>query len=318
MTSTQRRVVRTITRLFGAGPKDGERHCEVNGPESPPLPDGRTVRLGNRGETFVRELAGPPGSVPVVLLHGWGLTADTNFVDVYEKLSDRHRVIAPDVRMHGRASRAGGFTLTDAGDDVIALLNALEIDRAILCGYSMGGGIAADVVSRYPERVAGTVISGTAACYTERWRDRILFLSLKALRPLTAAGIDPHPSPLLLMVTSRHSRISAERRRWARRELARNSLSDVLSVGLHIPTVDLRPRLARATRRPCEYLLLACDRLCHPQMQHELAELLGAHICSLDKDHDVPINDPLRFAEAVGGAVDRLDDQLASGRSLPA
>src|SRR6516165_7096116 len=85
----------------------------------PSLPGGRMVRLGERGETFVRELADPAGSLPVVLLHGWMLTADANFVDVYEPLSRWHRVIAPDVRMHGRGSRTGGFTLTDAGDDVI-------------------------------------------------------------------------------------------------------------------------------------------------------------------------------------------------------
>ena len=309
MTRPHLRIIRSVARLFGSA---------RNSAEAPPLPTGRMVRLGDHGETFVRELAGPSGSVPVVLLHGWSLTADVNFVDVYARLSERHRVIAPDVRMHGRASRAGGFTLTDAGDDVIALLDVLGIDRAILCGYSMGGGIAADVVSRYPERVAGTVISGTAACYTSRWRDRVLFRSLKALHPLTTIGIDPHPGPLLLALTSRHSRVSKERKRWLRQQVAVNSLSDVLSVGLHIPTVDLRPRLTAATRRPSEYVLLTRDNLCHPAMQRELAELLGAHVCSFDKDHDFPINDPVRFAEAVVGAVGRLDDRLESGRSLPA
>jgi len=276
------------------------------------------VRLGERGETFVRELAGPAGSLPVVLLHGWMLTADANFVDVYEPLSRWHRVIAPDVRMHGRGSRTGGFTLTDAGDDVIALLDELDLNRAILCGYSMGGGIVADVVSRYPDRVAGTVISGTAACYVTRRRDRIIFRSLNALRPLAAVGIDPHPGPLLVGLNRPRTVIAAERRRWARREIARNSLSDILSVGLHIPRLDLRPRLAGATQRPCEYVLLTRDRLCHPLMQRELAELLGAHITTLDTDHDIPITDPARYAESVVGAVARLDDRLSSGRSMPA
>src|SRR5262245_42077284 len=132
---------------------------------APALPDGRIVRLGDRGETFVRELPGPAGSLPVVLLHGWTLTADLNFSEVYLPLSARHRVIAPDIRNHGRAVRAGEFLAADATDDVIALLDELGIEKAILAGYSMGGVIAADAVSRYPNRIAGTVISGSTACY---------------------------------------------------------------------------------------------------------------------------------------------------------
>ncbi|SEA61017.1 MULTISPECIES: alpha/beta hydrolase [unclassified Mycobacterium] len=284
----------------------------------PLLPNGGIVRLGERGETFVREVPGPPDSIPVVLLHGWAMTADLNYIDVYAPLSAAHRVVAPDVRMHGRGPRGGGFTLTDAADDVIALLDTLDIDRAILCGFSMGGGIAADVVERYPDRVAGTVIAGTAACYTTRLRDRMIFAGLNALRPLVAIGINPPPGLLMAMLARGTSALGAQRARWLFREYSRTTLSDVLSVSEHMPAFDLRPRLAHGVERPCEFLVLARDHVCHPQLQRELAELLGAHVTTLDADHDLPITHPERYAESLVAAVGRLDRRLNSGQLIPA
>lgn len=276
------------------------------------------VRLGERGETFVRDVPGPSGSVPVVLLHGWTWTAELNFAEVFEPLSARHRVLAPDVRMHGRAPRDRGFTLIDAGDDVIALLDELQIERAILCGYSMGGGIAADVVSRYPQRVAGTVICGTAACYTVLARDRMIFHSLRVLHPLAIAGIDPRLGVLFASAVRRRSTSLAARWAWVRTELERNSLADVLAVGRHIPTVDIRGQLAAASPRPSRYLLLTRDRLCRPRLQYELAGLLGARIIGVDADHDLPVTDPRLYAELVVEAMTGLMDDITAERSRPA
>jgi hypothetical protein len=151
-----------------------------------------------------------------------------------------------------------------------------------------------------------------------RRRDRMIFGGLNALRPLVAIGINPRPGPLLLAISGARRLVAEERLQWIRQELAQNSLADLLSVGLHIPIVDLRPRLAGAAQRPCEYVLLTSDRLCHPTMQAELAELLGAYVTTLDADHDVVITDPARYANSVVSAVVRLDDRLASGRSVPA
>lgn len=285
---------------------------------TPPLTGGRMIQLDGRGETFVRQLSGPSDSVPVILLHGWAMTADVNYVDVYEPLSSSHRVIAPDIRMHGHGPRDRGFTVTDAADDVIALLDVLDVDRAIICGFSMGGVITADIVARYPERVAGTVIAASAACYRNRWRDRLIFAGLTALHPLLAVGINPPPGPLLLAGARRKTDTAMQRQRWMLGELMRNRLSDIVSVSDHAQNVDLRPQLAAGTRRPSEYLLLTRDRLCHPDMQQELADLLGARTTVLDRDHDVVVTDPAEYAQLVVAAVARLDAQLESTRTVSA
>ena len=90
-------------------------------PVPPPLPSGQLHSVTGRGELFVRATPERPGAVPVVLLHGWMAAADTNFYPVFGRLGARHRVIAPDLRGHGRSLYPEvPFTLEDAADDVAA------------------------------------------------------------------------------------------------------------------------------------------------------------------------------------------------------
>src|SRR5699024_11913281 len=57
-------------------------------------------------------------------------------------------------------------------DDVIALMDALEIDVAVPVGISMGGGTAVDLALEFPERVAAVLCSGTGTSqpqFTDPW-----------------------------------------------------------------------------------------------------------------------------------------------------
>jgi pimeloyl-ACP methyl ester carboxylesterase len=283
--------------------------------QAPPLPPGRLVQLGNRGQTFVRDTGpGPAGSIPVVLLHGWSLTADVCFVDAYQPLSTAHRVIALDLRHHGRGIRAPyGYRLRDATDDVIALLDELRIETAILCGYSMGGVIAADAVSRYPHRVAGTAIVASAACYTTTARDRLIWRCFRSMRVLPRIGVNQNPGGLMSVPTRLRNRRFAARWDWARSELQATPLADVVSAAVEAARVDLRPQLEAATRRPSEMVLTTRDHLCRPAMQYALAARLGSHITEVDAGHDLPLSDPDRFTtvllEVLGNLNTRITQQ---------
>ena len=83
------------------------------------------------------------GRPAVVLLHGLGATAELNWSTTIPALSASFRVVAPDVRGHGRAvAEQHRFTLEDAADDVAALAEAMALGPFIVVGYSMGGAIA--------------------------------------------------------------------------------------------------------------------------------------------------------------------------------
>src|SRR6266511_3671793 len=129
----------------------------------PALPPGQVVGVPDRGEMFVRVARREEGDgIPILLLHGWMATADLNWFLLYEALSGRHTVIAPDLRGHGRGIRSPRpFTIEDCADDVAGLLRRLGIEKAVAVGYSMGGPVALELWRRHRELVAGLVLVTT-------------------------------------------------------------------------------------------------------------------------------------------------------------
>ena len=128
------------------------------------LPPSRTVSLDGHGEIFFRDQPGPADKPPIVLLHGWVVSADLNWFTTYGPLEEVGRVIAPDHRGHGRGARHSmPFRLADVADDIAALLRAEGTGPAIIVGYSMGGPLTQLLWQRHPDVVAGIVLCATAA-----------------------------------------------------------------------------------------------------------------------------------------------------------
>lgn len=93
---------------------------------------------------------------PIVLLHG--LTATRRYVVMGSKALERsgHRTIAYDARGHGHSSPAltpDAYTYELLAEDLRAVLDRLEIERAVLAGASMGAQTALHFALRLPERV---------------------------------------------------------------------------------------------------------------------------------------------------------------------
>jgi 3-oxoadipate enol-lactonase len=131
-------------------------------PEAPWAPPGQVIDLPERGGAFVRD-SGGEGAV-VLLLHGWGVTADLNWFPAYRALAERYRVISFDHAGHGRGVQPpdGIVRLSQLADDAVAVLDARGVERATLAGYSMGGAVAQLAWRRHPERVAGLVLASTS------------------------------------------------------------------------------------------------------------------------------------------------------------
>jgi YbgC/YbaW family acyl-CoA thioester hydrolase len=74
----------------------------------------------------------------------------------------RWKRVAPDLRGVGESSAPGdGYSIVRYADDLIGVLDALEIDRAVVCGLSMGGYIAFELMRRYAARVSALVLCDT-------------------------------------------------------------------------------------------------------------------------------------------------------------
>jgi len=68
-----------------------------------------------------------------------------------------------DLPGHGRSEGPGRSSVADYRDFTLAFLDALGLEKAIVVGHSMGGGIALDFALHYPDRLAGLILVGSGA-----------------------------------------------------------------------------------------------------------------------------------------------------------
>jgi len=98
---------------------------------------------------------------PLLLLHG-GLASTITMHNQISAFAERKLVIAPDSREHGRSGPIeGAIHYADMADDMVALLDHLNVERADIFGWSDGGIIALDMAIRYPDRVGKFAVFGT-------------------------------------------------------------------------------------------------------------------------------------------------------------
>jgi 3-oxoadipate enol-lactonase len=102
------------------------------------------------------------------------------------------RLIRYDRRGHGRSGvPAGPYTMERFGRDVLAVLDALKIEKTNWCGLSMGGMVGQWLGANAPTRVEKLVLSNTNFYYADKnpWIDRIKFVSDKGLEALVDANM---------------------------------------------------------------------------------------------------------------------------------
>jgi 3-oxoadipate enol-lactonase len=198
--AAQHRVVRRALRAAqeGAPGEDLELPADLVHHEIV-TDDGATIRVVERGQ-------GPP----LLLLHGLGLSSDI-WVHQFTDLADRHRVVAVDLRGHGRSSSGErALRLETMADDVHAVVKALDLSGCLLVGHSMGGMVALQLVQTLLEeerraRFEGLVIVSSAAGP---------FITLPGWRSLTKAGLPLWSRMLLVAEEAGAWAAPAEDLRW--------------------------------------------------------------------------------------------------------
>jgi pimeloyl-ACP methyl ester carboxylesterase len=249
-------------------------------PPAPPIPPcemppARTVSIPGRGEFFVRDTAlgsadggAPAGRPPVLLLHGWVVSADLNWHGAYAALARAgHRVIAIDHRGHGRGLRAPApFRLEDCAADAAAVLRALGAAPAVAVGYSLGGTVAQLLARDHRDAISGIVLSGTCQHFQDRetvkvWRWMGVLGVAIGLMPRTFYRAGFRRNGLIL---------DGELGAWTIGELMRHEARDVAEAGRELGRFDSRPWLA-SVDVPAAMVLTSRDTAVAPAKQRELA-----------------------------------------------
>lgn len=260
------------------------------------LPLGQRIELPGRGRSFYREVPGPGPDAPVViLLHGWVASGGLNWYQAFEPMSRHYRVIAPDLRGHGRGLRnRRRFRLVDCADDVAGLMEALDVPEAIVAGYSMGGPVAQLLWKRHPERVAGLVFAATSHSFIPGLQQRMVFAGAMAAAAGTTRTTQlvtrlPRPIRRYIPTPLRAGERPSSMQRWGAAEMQRHDVRMVLEAGIAIATFSSRRWIGHVDV-PTTVLVTAKDRAIPPTHQLHLALAIeGADIQRYDEGHTSPV-----------------------------
>lgn len=150
--------------------------------------------FGTPGERISYELYAHPGGGPVlVLIHG--LTASSaSFLSNLPALCERFTVVTVELLGHGGSDApedASAYTADIQVARTLELLDHLSIRRFLLCGHSLGGGVAIRIALEAPERLSGLiVINSNAAAATPEWRERSRSTAKHTAARIRAEGTD--------------------------------------------------------------------------------------------------------------------------------
>ena len=202
------------------------------------------VTLGGRRTRYLEAGSG----WPVVLIHAFPLNADM-WRPQLERVPDGSRYVAPDLRGFGPDGEdpAGPVTMEAMAGDVVALLDALEIEQATIGGLSMGGYVALALFRAAPERCSGLILADTRPqADSEDGREgRRRMLAL--VREGGPAAVVEQMLPKLLGDTSRAERpqLAAEVRRLATANSAAAIAGAIEAMMGRADSTDLLPGVSR-------------------------------------------------------------------------
>ncbi|HSM01153.1 MAG TPA: alpha/beta hydrolase [Acidimicrobiia bacterium] len=282
------------------GPEAGPRHRGIQ--SRPEGPTGRTIVAG-RHEFFVRE-AGPADGPPIVLLHGWLYDGFFTWHKVIPALAERHRVIALDLRNHGKSDRIRGrFEIADVADDIARLFDVLEIAGVPVVGFSMGGMALQEFAVRHPGRASHVILGGTAAHPVDRPRTLTvpLFVIGRALARLDRFML-PRIAHTYLMRTGA---FPPEHSAWLWQNMLDRDTDLYYEGGFAILRFDARDRVGDISA-PTLFIIPTDDQLIEARLQYDTASLIpSATVLELaGARHEAVITHGDEIAKAILGFVE--------------
>jgi pimeloyl-ACP methyl ester carboxylesterase len=274
-------------------------------------------------------------------------TAALNWYGSLEYLGRSFRVIAPDMRGHGRLGRgAPPFTLDGCADDIANIEDAFGVPRAIVVGYSMGGAVAQVFARRHRDRADGIVLCATAASFARRLKLRP---GVRVVGGLGAAAVRKWPDAghrFLAWRIARHDQVTAARRArghgglaphsrpgrqgadgaegaegaaapiarpahpdWALRERPLADLAAFIEAGVALNAYDSNAWLPELDL-PAAVVVTQRDRIVAPWRQEAMAALIpGAKRYAVDAGHDAVVSRPDAFLPTLRDACTGLRSQ---------
>ncbi len=233
------------------------------------------------------EVAGPTGiDDAAVLLLGGSLGATLRMWDPQVAgLSDRVRAVPFDHRGHGGSPvPPGPYTIAQMGEDVVALLDTLGVQRASYAGLSIGGMVGQWLAANHPERIDNLILIATSAYAppADAWRDRAALVRESGSAEVVADTI------VARWFTPDWAAAHPEVVRVHREMIASSPVEGYAGCCEAIAAMDLRAQLSQITA-PTLVISGAQDPSLPPEHQRLIAEAIpGARLEVVEHAYHLP------------------------------
>ena len=215
--------------------------------------------------------------------------------DQVDEFTEQFRLIRYDRRGHGKSGTTPGpYSFERFGRDILAVLDALEIDKVYWCGLSMGGMDGQWLGANAPERMEKLVLSNTHYYYPDKafWTDRIKFIRDKGLSGLVDANMQRWFTQGFL------ARAPETIERMKAMFLASN-LQGYIGCCEAIAAMDFRASNPRVTA-PTLVIVGGQDVATPPAAGEAIAQQIpGAKVASVDAAHISNVEQPQAYTDAV-------------------
>jgi 3-oxoadipate enol-lactonase len=211
-----------------------------------------------------------PADAPVVVLSG-SLGTDLSMWEPQARaLAESFRVLRYDLRGHGGSEvPPGPYSLSDLGGDLVALMDALAIERAALCGVSIGAMVSLWIAAHARERVDRLILFCTSSYLGSAYADRAAAVRERGIEPIADAVVE----------------------RWFTPAFARRNPTTV---------DDFRARLCGIPR---EGYAACCEAIAGMDLRGDLAEIRAATlVVAAADDPATPPDHGRAIADAIPGA----------------
>ena len=240
----------------------------------------RRIRRSGRGPTLV-------------LVHGWGRTADSGWWPLYDRTD--HDMLVVDLPGHGRSLLDERFTFSLAAESILTAMSDAAIGDAILVGHSMGGAVAlTTLLWSGPERFDGFVALASSAYWVTPRQSVVVAAAPYVMGPR---------SPVTIRRQRRQALVdpaAASRVTWE--YAVRPGRQVMLEAAVELRRFDVR-RWRKLEVPPTTWVITTRDGVIDPADQRASADMFGATRVELGSEHSVIARSP--------GAVARILDANA-------
>jgi 3-oxoadipate enol-lactonase len=250
------------------------------------------LRVTTRGIAWRSD--GPSDAPAILLLGSLGTTSDIWRPQV-QPFTGRHRVIRLDTRGHGQsATPAGACTLDDLGADALGVLDAAGVERAAVCGVSLGGMTAIWLAAHAPERIGALVAVSTGLKIGVRatWEERIAQVRAGGTESVADGSMGRWFTP-------RFRGSDPDTVAWCRAMLSGCPADGYVSCCGILMEADLHAVAPRITA-PTLVIVGLEDPVTPPASAKEIADhIAGARLLTMDASHICAVERPEEFYAAV-------------------